>query len=89
MYLFSTFKFFKWRSLEERYPGLHTLFGNVKALLGRLQISDRKPSQQLLFRHIKKMDFTAGSKAFGPQPVIFTFFSCPKAEIEDDIHSQF
>jgi hypothetical protein len=31
------------------------------------------------------MDFTADAKAFRPQPVIFAFFSCPKAEIEDDI----
>jgi len=35
------------------------------------------------------MYFTAGSKAFRPQPVIFAFFSCPKAKIEDDIRSQF
>ena len=35
------------------------------------------------------MYFTAGAKAFRPQSVIFTFFSCPKAEIEDDIRSQF
>lgn len=34
------------------------------------------------------MYFTAGSKAFRPQPVIFAFFSRPKAKIEDDIRSQ-
>ena len=45
IYLFSTLKFFKRRALEELYPGNHTLFGNVEALLGRLRIPDREPPQ--------------------------------------------
>lgn len=35
------------------------------------------------------MYFTAGSKAFRPQTIIFAFFSCPKAKIENDIRFQF
>lgn len=87
--LFSAFKFVRRRSLEEHNPELHTLLGNVETLLRGLRIPDRKPSQEFILRHIKKVYFTAGSKSFRSQPVILTFFSCPKAEIENYIRSQF
>ena len=35
------------------------------------------------------MDLAAGAEAFGPQPVVLAFFSRPKAEIENDVRSQF
>ena len=35
------------------------------------------------------MYFTAGPQAFRPHTVVFAFFACPKAKIEDDIRSQF
>jgi hypothetical protein len=48
IYLFSTFKFFRCRSLEELYPGLHTLLGNVETRMRGLRIPDRKPSQEFI-----------------------------------------
>lgn len=35
------------------------------------------------------MHFAARSKLLRARPIVFAFLSCPEAEIEDDIRSQF
>ena len=87
--LFSALKFVGCWSLEERNPRFHRLFGNMETLLRILRIPYRKPSHQLLLRHIEKMHFTTRPKLLGSQPEIFAFLSCPEAEIEDFICSQY
>ena len=44
---------------------------------------------QLIRRYIEKVDFAAGPKLLRSRPIIFAFLSCPEAEIEDYIRSQF
>ncbi len=45
--------------------------------------------QQLIRRYIEKVDFAAGTELLGSRSIVFAFLSCPEAEIEDDIRSQF
>ena len=87
--LFSAFKFVGRWSLEECNPWLHLFFGDVETCLRRLRISYRKSVHQLIRRHIEKMYFTTGPKLLRSRPIVFTFLSCPKAEIEYDTRSQF
>src|ERR1035437_11158986 len=74
--LFSALKFVGCWSLEERNPRFHCLFWNMETLLRILRIPYRKPSHQLLLRHIEKMHFTTRPKLLGSQPEIFAFLSC-------------
>jgi hypothetical protein len=87
--LLSALKFVGRWALEERNPWLHHRFGNRETGVRRLRISSRKPLQQLIRRYIEKVDFAAGPKLLRSRPIVFAFFSCPEAEIEDDIRSQF
>jgi hypothetical protein len=87
--LFSALKFVGRWSLKDCHPWLHHLFGNMKTCLRRLRISYRKPLQQLIHRHIEEVDFTTGPQLLRSSPIVFAFFACPEAEIEDDIRSQF
>jgi len=87
--LLSALKFVRCWALEERNPWLHHRCGNIETCLRRLRISDRKPMHQLIRRYIEKVYFAAGSKLLRSRPIVFAFLSCPEAEIEDDIRSQF
>jgi hypothetical protein len=87
--LFSAFKFVGRWALEERNPWRHHRFGNRETGLRRQRISERKPLQQLIRRHIEKVDFAAGPKLLRASPIVFAFLSRPEAEIEDDIRAQF
>jgi len=87
--LLSALKFVGRGALEERNPWLHQGFWDMETGLRRLRISCRKPMHQLIRRYIEKVDFAAGPKLLRSRPVVFAFLSCPEAEIEDDIRSQF
>ncbi len=87
--LLPAFKFIGRGALEERNPWLHHRFGNRETCLRRLRISYRKPMHQLIRRYIEKVHFAAGPKLLRSRPIVFAFLSCPEAEIEDDIRSQF
>jgi hypothetical protein len=87
--LLSALQFVGRWALEERHPGLHHRFGNRETDWRRLRISDRKPMHQLICRYIEKVYFAAGPKLLRSRPIVFAFLSCPEAEIEDDIRSQF
>ncbi len=87
--LLSPLKFVGRWALKEHNPWLHHRFRNIETCLRRLRISYHKPVHQLICRHIKKVDFTAGPKLLRARPIVFAFLSRPKTEIEDDVRSQF
>jgi hypothetical protein len=89
LYLFSALSFIRCRFLEERNPGAHHLFRDMKCHERLLRISLRQPPQQFLFRHIQEMNFAACAKLPGSRTIVFSFFPRPKAEIKDHIRPQY